>query len=126
MVEGGEIQRLEETTVLEDGDEVAAERDLRGSLVPSDELDVADPRPLREEKLEGGRGAGVDGEGGDGREADVEAESEEVVVIDGERGEERVAPRGEEGEVEVGDGTETAGEEVEVTRVAAESEVRAG
>ena len=46
-------------------------------------------------------------------------------MISGERREERVTPRGEEGEIEVGDGSETAGEEVEVTRVAAESEVRA-
>ena len=112
--------------MLEDGNEVVALRDLRRSLVPTDKLDVANPRPLREEKLEGGRGARVDGEGVDGREAEVEAESEEGLVIDGEGGEEGVAPRGEEGEIEVGDGSEAAGEEVEVTRVAAESEVGAG
>lgn len=47
-------------------------------------------------------------------------------MISGERREERVTPRGEEGEIEVGDGSEAAGEEVEVTRVAAESEVGAG
>ena len=40
-------------------------------------------------------------------------------------GEERVAPRREEGEVEVGDVAEGGWEEVEVTRVAAEREGRA-
>lgn len=43
---------------------------------------------------------------------------------DGDRGGEREAPRGEEGEVEVGDGGEAGGEvEEEVADVAAESEV---
>ncbi|CAH8326818.1 unnamed protein product [Eruca vesicaria subsp. sativa] len=116
VIEGGEIYRLEEATVFEDGDEVAAKRDLRSSLVPTDELGVAGPRPLREEKLERGGRACVNGKGGDGWEAEVETESEEAVVVNGEGGEKRVTHEERKERSEVGDGSEAAGEEVEVTR----------
>lgn len=110
--------------MLEERGEVGAERGLLGTLVPAHEHDAAEARPLPEEHLEGGRGPGVDGEGGDGGEGEAEAVGEEDGVGDG--GGEVVAPGGEEGEVEALDAAEAGGDPVEVADVAAEGEGGAG
>nr|XP_011468684.1 PREDICTED: sodium/potassium/calcium exchanger 1-like [Fragaria vesca subsp. vesca] len=79
-------------------------------------------RPKIGDDLDGG-GSGVDGEGSDDGEGEAQAMGEEGGVGGGiGGGEQRVAPRGEEGEVEVGDGGEAGRDQVEVARVAAERE----
>lgn len=84
--------------------------------MPTDELDVAQFWPrIEKQKLERGGRADVDGERSNARESVAQAV-----------GEEAVAPRREEREVEVGDVAETVRDEVKVTRVASEREGGAG
>lgn len=91
--------------------------------MPPHQLHVAQSGPLRSEHLERVDRSRVDGERGDGGERHAQAMRQEVGVERGGRGgEQRVAPRREEGEVEVGDGGEAARDQVEVARVASESE----
>lgn len=88
--------------------------------MPTDELDVAQLGPEREEDLERVVGASVDGEGVDQRKGDAEAIGD-VVGVDGVR-QEVGAPGGDEGEVQVGNAVESGGDPVEIADVAAEGQ----
>lgn len=122
-VKGRQIEIGNGSTVFEERSEIGTGRQLR-PLVPSNELDMFQLGPLRGQEEESGGGARVESEGGDGGEGVAEELGEERGVGGG--GEERVAPGREEREVEVGDGSETGGEDEEVADVAAEGEVGAG
>lgn len=65
--------------MLEDGNEVVADISL-GSLMPPDQLEAAQTRPLGKKVLESRGRSGVNGEGGYGREGNLEAVSEKVRI----------------------------------------------
>lgn len=131
-IEGGEVKGGECSAVVVEAFEQREKVGASGSrrpLVPSDEFQVRERRPVlrrvEEEAEEGGRrAAGVDGEARDGGEGEENALGEED--DGGGGGGDRVAPGGEEREIEVGNRSEGGWEKEKASEVSPEREVAAG
>lgn len=121
-VERGEIKGGDASAVLEEGEEIG--RKVGRALVPADELHLADGGPQRGQKVEGGGVAGVEDEGADVGEGLPEEMGQKGGVggCGGGLGQQGVAPRGEEGQVQLSHGSEARGEHQQVSGVATEAE----